>query len=153
MLSFFSFLQFVMNVETLLEAARYLELQEQRERLTSTSSSASSVSTSPYSNSRYNQSQNYASQQSLASTPPASPLSDGPRSLNDYATTNGTIIRSGKLSIKLFYFSVSNKMQRKTLEYHQSLTNVLRFVWLFYLLVQWCFEKKRNNFHTLHRNE
>lgn len=82
--------------ETLLEAARFIELQEQRERLTSTSSSASSVSTSPYSNSRYQTNQNYASHQSLASSPPGSPLSDGPRSLNDYGNSNGTIIRNGK---------------------------------------------------------
>lgn len=90
-------LQLVMSsaLETLLEAARYIELQEERERLTSTSSSASSLSTSPYSNSRYQP--NYVSH-SLVSTPPASPLSDGARHHSDYASSNGsTIVRNGKL--------------------------------------------------------
>lgn len=85
-------------LETLLEAARYIELQEERERQTSTSSSASSQSTSPYSNSRYHHqsNQNYVSH-SLVSTPPASPLSDGPRNHTDYGSSNGsTIVRNGK---------------------------------------------------------
>lgn len=89
--------------ETLLEAARFIELQEQRERLTSTSSTASSLSTSPYSNSRYQPNQNYASQ-SLVSTPPASPLSDGPRNHNDYGSSNGsTVMRNGELDFRLFF--------------------------------------------------
>ncbi|XP_031626881.1 probable GPI-anchored adhesin-like protein PGA55 [Contarinia nasturtii] len=78
--------------ETLLEAARFIELQEQRERLTSTSSTASSLSTSPHSNSRYHYQSNYASHQSLVTTPPASPLSDIPRSHIDYISSNGTTI-------------------------------------------------------------
>lgn len=85
--------------ETLLEAARFIELQEQRERLTSTSSTASSLSTSPHSNSRYHYQTNYASHQSLVTTPPASPLSDVPRSHIDYISSNGTTItRNGKFS-------------------------------------------------------
>lgn len=88
--------------ETLLEAARFIELQEQRERLTSTSSTASSLSTSPYNNSRYQPNQNYASQ-SLVSTPPASPLSDGPRNHNEYGSSNGsTVMRNGELYFRLF---------------------------------------------------
>lgn len=90
-------LQLVMSsaFETLLEAARFIELQEQRERLTSTSSTASSLSTSPHSNSRYYQS-NYASHQSLVSTPPASPLSDIPRSHIDFMSNGSTITRNGE---------------------------------------------------------
>lgn len=83
--------------EALLEAARFIELQEQRERLTSTSSTASSLSTSPHSTSRYHYQTNYAGQQTLATTPPASPLSDIPRSHIDYISSNGTTItRNGK---------------------------------------------------------
>lgn len=86
-----------MSLETLLEAARFLELQEERERLSSTSSSGSSISTSPFSNSRYqNQTnQNYVSHSSVS--PPGSPLSDGPRHHSEFGTSNGTtIVRNGK---------------------------------------------------------
>lgn len=84
------------SLEVLLEAARYIEQQEQRERLTSTSSSASSLSTSPHSTGRFYP--NYVSQHSLAATPPASPLSsDIPRTHIDFISTNGTtILRNGK---------------------------------------------------------
>lgn len=80
--------------ETLLEAARYIELQEQRERLTSASSTSTSSSTSPYSRYQSNKgnNQNYSS-----STPPASPLSDGQRNHNEYTNGGSTIIRAGKI--------------------------------------------------------
>lgn len=91
---------------TLLEAARFIELQEQRERLTSTSSTASSLSTSPHSNTRYQFQSNFASHQSLVTTPPASPLSDTPRGHIDYINSNGTtIIRNGKYSVYHFHHS------------------------------------------------
>lgn len=96
-------------LETLLEAAQFIELQEreQRERrLTSTSSSStSSLSTSPYSNSRYQtkNNQNYTNQ-SLVTTPPASPISDGQRHHGDFGSNGtSTIIRTGKFII--FYFT------------------------------------------------
>lgn len=97
------------SLEVLLEAARYIEQQEQRERLTSTSSSASSLSTSPHSTGRFYPS--YVSQHSLAATPPASPLSsDIPRAHIDFISTNGTtILRNGKLFPIAFsiFFSLS----------------------------------------------
>lgn len=79
-----------MSFEVLLEAARYIELQEQRDRLTSTSSTASSLSTSPYS-SRYHQ--GYGHQ--LVTTPPASPISDGPRGGHSDYSSNGSTIKMG----------------------------------------------------------
>lgn len=97
------------SLEVLLEAARYIEQQEQRERLTSTSSSASSLSTSPHSTGRFYPS-NYVSQHSLAATPPASPLSsDIPRTHIDFISTNGTtILRNGKFVVfSPFFFIVS----------------------------------------------
>lgn len=86
-------------LETLLEAARFIELQEQREqRLTSTSSS-SSLSTSPYSNSRYS-SQLQCGQQMVA-TPPDSPITSSDGLHRNHLVQNGdyagtTIIRMGK---------------------------------------------------------
>lgn len=103
------YLQLVMSsaLATLLEAARFIELQEQRERLTSTSSTASSLSTSPHSNTRYQFQSSFASShQSLVTTPPASPLSDIPRGHIDYISSNGTtIIRNGKCSVNYFHHS------------------------------------------------
>lgn len=95
------------SLEVLLEAARYIEQQEQRERLTSTSSSASSLSTSPHSTGRFYPS-NYVSQHSLAATPPASPLSsDIPRTHIDFISTNGTtILRNGKFGFLFYHFSL-----------------------------------------------
>lgn len=104
------YLQLVMSsaLATLLEAARFIELQEQRERLTSTSSTASSLSTSPHSNSRYQYQSNFASHQSLGATPPASPLSDIPRSHIDYISSNGTTItRNGKCFVICLCFLIS----------------------------------------------
>lgn len=107
---FFIFQQLVMSsaFETLLEAARFIELQEQRERLTSTSSTASSLSTSPHSNSRYHYPTNYASHQ--VTTPPASPLSDVPRSHIDFINSNGTTITRNGKSRRLSY-SINNGRQ------------------------------------------
>lgn len=106
---FYFYLQLVMSsaLATLLEAARFIELQEQRERLTSTSSTASSLSTSPHSNTRYQFQSNFASHQSLVTTPPASPLSDIPRGHIDYISSNGTtIIRNGMCSANRFHHSL-----------------------------------------------
>lgn len=88
------------GVDALLDAARFLELQE-RERSSGSSSSASSLSTSPYS--RYPSSKN--NQNYSASTPPASPLSDGQR--NGDFNGGSTIIRSGK-RLSLMTIRVNN---------------------------------------------
>lgn len=87
-------------LETLLEAARFIELQEQREqRLTSTSSS-SSLSTSPYSNSRYPSSSQCGQQ--LIASPPTSPVTstDGIHNRHHLLQNNdfggSAIIRTGK---------------------------------------------------------
>lgn len=86
-------------LDTLLEAARFIELQEQREqRLTSTSSS-SSLSTSPYSSSRYPNGGSTQCGQPMVTTPPASPItSDGHRHhlLQNNEFGGSTIIRAGK---------------------------------------------------------
>lgn len=96
-------------LETLLEAARFIELQEQREqRLTSTSSS-SSLSTSPYSNSRYPNSTQCGQQ--LIASPPTSPVtsSDGIHNRHHLLQNNdfggSTIIRTGKFSKHIIYVS------------------------------------------------
>lgn len=94
-------------LETLLEAARFIELQEQREqRLTSTSSS-SSLSTSPYSNSRYPSSSQCGQQ--LIASPPTSPVTstDGIHNRHHLLQNNdfgGTaIIRTGKFAHQMIH--------------------------------------------------
>lgn len=111
--------------ETLLEAARFIELQEQRERLTSTSSTASSLSTSPHSNSRYHYQSNYASHQSLVSTPPASPLSDIPRSHIDFMSNGSTITRNGKFD-QIFCFLENSCFFIKKFDRHSVFWNLLK---------------------------
>lgn len=85
-------------LDTLLEAARFIELQEQ-ERLTSTTT----LSTSPYStNGRYTSNGNTQCGQPLVATPPTSPVTstDGIHQRhhlmqkNDYG--GSTIVRAGK---------------------------------------------------------
>lgn len=97
-------------LETLLEAARFIELQEQREqRLTSTSSS-SSLSTSPFSSSRYPSNNNIQCGQQLVSTPPASPVTSTDGLHHRHHLIQGTdfggstIIRAGECSAFLFFF-------------------------------------------------
>lgn len=103
------------GVEALLDAARFIELQEQ-ERLSS-SSSSSSLSTSPHS--RYSSSKNF-----LSSTPPASPSIDGRN--GDFINGGSKIIRSGK-----FHSMHSNKIQKKKNLNKQTKTNqrFCIFIW------------------------
>lgn len=80
------------GVDALLNAARYIELQEQERLSSSSSSSSSSLSTSPHS--RYSTNKNN-NQNFLSSTPPASPTIDGQRN-GDLVNGGAKVIRSGK---------------------------------------------------------
>lgn len=97
------------GVDALLNAARYLELQEQ-ERLSS-SSSSSSLSTSPHS--RYSTNKNN-NQNFLSSTPPVSPTIDGQRN-GDLVNGGAKIICSGKQQkkVRVKFVNISSLLEMK----------------------------------------